>query len=106
MRRLYTLLLYLALPWVSLVVLLRGLQDREYWRGWAQRFGAVPARSGGGLWVHAVSVGEVQAAVILIEALRARDARLDIALTCATPTGRTRAATLLPGVAVSFAPYD
>jgi 3-deoxy-D-manno-octulosonic-acid transferase len=105
-RRLYTLLLYLALPWVTLVVLLRGLRDREYWRGWSERFGAGPARGGGGVWVHAVSVGEVQAAVILIEALRSRDSALDVALTCATPTGRTRAATLLPGVAVSYAPYD
>ena len=106
MRRLYTLLLYLALPWVSLVVLLRGLRDREYWRGWGERFGAGPMGHGGGVWVHAVSVGEVQAAVILIEALRARDSTLELALTCATPTGRTRAAALLPGVAVSYAPYD
>jgi 3-deoxy-D-manno-octulosonic-acid transferase len=41
-RRLYTLLLYLALPWVSLIVLMRGLREREYWRGWSQRFGAGP----------------------------------------------------------------
>jgi 3-deoxy-D-manno-octulosonic-acid transferase len=104
-RRLYTLLLYLALPWVSLVVLLRGLRDRDYWRGWTERFGAGPAHPGG-LWVHAVSIGEVQAAVVLIEALRARDPTVAITLTCATPTGRSRAVTLLPGVAVGFAPYD
>jgi 3-deoxy-D-manno-octulosonic-acid transferase len=104
-RRLYTLLLYLALPWVSLVVLLRGLRDREYWRGWGQRFGAGPAVEGGGVWIHAVSVGEVQVAVTLIEALRARDAALRISLTCATPTGRRRAQTL-SGVAVSYGPYD
>jgi 3-deoxy-D-manno-octulosonic-acid transferase len=105
-RRLYTLLLYLALPWVSLIVLMRGLREREYWRGWPQRFGAGPELAGGGVWVHAVSVGEVQAAVILIEALRSREPALEIALTCATPTGRVRAATLLPGVAVGYAPYD
>jgi 3-deoxy-D-manno-octulosonic-acid transferase len=104
-RRLYTLLLYLALPWVSLVVLLRGLRDREYWRDWGQRFGAGPALEGGGIWVHAVSVGEVQIARTLIEALRARDPSLQVSLTCATPTGRTRAATL-SGVAVSYGPYD
>jgi 3-deoxy-D-manno-octulosonic-acid transferase len=105
-RRLYTLLLYLALPWVSLVVCLRGLRDREYWRGWKARFGAVPQSGGGGIWVHAVSVGEVQAAAILIEALRARAPGTQIALTCATPTGRARAASLLPGLAASYAPYD
>lgn len=106
MRRLYTLLLYLALPWVSLVVLLRGLRDREYWRGWKERFGAGRSLSEGGVWVHAVSVGEVQAAAILVQALRARDQALQVALTCATPTGRTRAQALLPDCAVSFAPYD
>jgi 3-deoxy-D-manno-octulosonic-acid transferase len=105
-RRLYTLLLYLALPWVSLMVLLRGLRDREYWRGWRERFGFGCVRAGGAVWVHAVSVGEVQAAVILIEALRERDSALEIMLTCATPTGRARAAMQLPRVAVSFAPYD
>jgi 3-deoxy-D-manno-octulosonic-acid transferase len=105
-RRLYTLLLCLALPWASLLVLLRGLRDREYWRGWRERFGRGPVSAGGGLWVHAVSVGEVQAALILIDALRAREPSLPINLTCATPTGRTRAATLLPAVAVSYAPYD
>jgi 3-deoxy-D-manno-octulosonic-acid transferase len=105
-RRFYTLLLYLALPWVSLVVLLRGLREREYWRGWGQRFGAGPAVASDGIWVHAVSVGEVQVAMILIEALRAREPASPITLTCATPTGRTRAATQLSGVAVSYGPYD
>ena len=64
------------------------------------------ARAGGGIWVHAVSVGEVQAAAILIEALREREPRLEITLTCATPTGRARARALLPGVDVRYAPYD
>jgi 3-deoxy-D-manno-octulosonic-acid transferase len=105
-RRLYTLLLYLALPWVSLLVLVRGMREREYWRGWRERFGFGPSYAGAGIWVHAVSVGEVQAAVILIEALLAREPAIDISLTCATPTGRTRAAALLPGIAVAFGPYD
>ena len=105
-RRLYTLLLYLALPLASLIVLVRGLREREYWRGWRERFGFGPQRAGGGIWVHAVSVGEVQAAALLIEALRQRAPRLEITLTCATPTGRARARALLPGVEVRYAPYD
>lgn len=106
MRRLYTLLLYLALPWVSLAVLLRGMREREYWRGWPQRFGFGPTQPGNGIWIHAVSVGEVQAAVILIEALREREPGTDLCLTCATPTGRTRAAALLAGIPVTYGPYD
>ncbi|HEY5020219.1 MAG TPA: lipid IV(A) 3-deoxy-D-manno-octulosonic acid transferase [Steroidobacteraceae bacterium] len=106
MRRLYTLLLYLALPFATLSVVWRGLRDRDYWRGGGARFGLGSMRAGGGIWVHAVSVGEVQAAVILITALRERHHGLEITLTCATPTGRARARALLPGLEVRYAPYD
>jgi 3-deoxy-D-manno-octulosonic-acid transferase len=105
-RRLYTLLLYLALPFALLTIAWRGLRTREYWRGGAARFGLGATRAGAGVWVHAVSVGEVQGAAILIAALRERDHGLEITLTCATPTGRTRARALLPGLEVRYAPYD
>lgn len=106
MRRLYTLLLYLILPFATLLVLGRGLRTRDYWRGGWARFGLGAARAGGGVWVHAVSVGEVQVAAILIQALREREHSLEITLTCATPTGRARARALLPGIDVRYAPYD
>ena len=106
MRRLYTLLLYVALPVASLIVLVRGLREREYWRGGAARFGFGPRRCGGGIWVHAVSVGEVQAAAVLVAALREREPKLELTLSCATPTGRARAVSLMPGVDVRYAPYD
>jgi 3-deoxy-D-manno-octulosonic-acid transferase len=105
-RCLYTLLLYLALPFASLIVAARGLSQREYWRGGWARFGFGPARAGGGIWVHAASVGEVQAAAVLIEALRARAPALEITLSCATPTGRARGRALLPGLDVRYGPYD
>jgi 3-deoxy-D-manno-octulosonic-acid transferase len=105
-RRLYTLLLYLALPFASLMVLVRGLREREYWRGWRERFGFGAAGTGGGIWVHAVSVGEVQVAALVMRALRARAPSLELTLTCATPTGRSLGRTLLPAIAVSYAPYD
>jgi len=125
-RWLYSLLLYLALPFVTLIVAVRGLRDREYWRGWRERFGfgagavagagagagagAVAGAgvrcAGGGIWVHAVSVGEVQAAAVLIDALAMRLPGVAIALSCATPTARLRARALLPDVPVSYAPYD
>lgn len=106
MRHLYTLLLYLALPVVSLVVGVRGLAERDYWRGWRERFGFGPRRRGDGIWVHAVSVGEVQAAAVLIEALHERLPKVEITLSCATPTARARGRALLPGVDVRYAPYD
>ncbi|MGA2562555.1 MAG: lipid IV(A) 3-deoxy-D-manno-octulosonic acid transferase [Steroidobacteraceae bacterium] len=105
-RRLYTLLWYLALPLASLIVLWRGLRTRDYWRGGAARFGLGKPRAGGGVWVHAVSVGEVQTAAILIAALRERESALEITLTAATPSGCARGRTLLPGLDVRYAPYD
>ena len=105
-RRLYTLLLYLTLPWVSLLVAVRGLRNPGYWHGWQDRFGFGPAGAPGGIWVHAVSVGEVQAAAVLIDALRARMPASVITLSCATPTARARGRALLPGLDVRYAPYD
>jgi 3-deoxy-D-manno-octulosonic-acid transferase len=104
-RWIYTLLLYLALPWASLVVLIRGIRQRDYWRGWAQRFGIVD-EAPADVWVHAVSVGEVQAALILIDALRAGSPSTTVVLTCATPTGRARARQQLTDMPVTYAPYD
>lgn len=106
MRRLYTLLLYLALPLVVPAMALRAWRERLGWSGWGQRFGFGARRTGGGVWVHAASLGETQAAAILIDALRGRESGADITLTCMTATGRARAAALLPNIDVRYAPYD
>ena len=111
MRWLYTLLAALALPFASLVVLWRGLRERAYWRGWGERFGrgAPLAGAGQGLWVHAVSVGEVQAAGSLVAALRAEWPALPLVVTSATPAGRVRACEAFgagAGVDARYAPYD
>ncbi len=52
-----------------------------------------------GIW-HAASVGEVQAAAVLIEALRAERGADEVTLTCQTATGLSRARALLPDVDV------
>ena len=60
-----------------------------------------------GIWVHAVSVGEVQAAVALLGALQAAQPERALWLSSATPAGRARAREALGAeVAVSYAPYD
>lgn len=97
MRQLYTLLLYLALPFAAL---------RLPRRAWLERLGFGAQRTGGGVWIHAVSVGEMQAAAILVAALRTRADAPELTLTCATPTGRARAQALMPDVPVRYAPYD
>lgn len=108
MRLLYILLAYLLAPVLVGVMLWRGIRDRSYWRDFGQRFGFGDAPfAGESLWVHAVSVGEVQAAAALIRALRARYPGLPIVLTTVTPTGAERArAEFGDRVHVRYVPYD
>ena len=107
LRRLYTLLLWLALPVATAVVGWRGLRDRQYWRGWTQRFGFGTTTADPVIWFHAVSVGEVQAAVGLVSALHAALPAVPVLFTSATPTGRERARQACGEIAtVRYAPYD
>jgi 3-deoxy-D-manno-octulosonic-acid transferase len=109
MRRLYTLLVYLAVPVAFAILLVRGLRDRRYWQGLGQRFGFGRALDGKppAIWVHAVSLGEVTAAAPLVRELQRRYPGTPLVLTCATPTGRSRAlAWFLQGIEVRYLPYD
>jgi 3-deoxy-D-manno-octulosonic-acid transferase len=108
MRFLYILIAYLLAPLVIGVMLWRGLHDRSYWRNFGERFGfGQPPFSGGSLWVHAVSVGEVQAATALVRALRERYPAVPLVLTTVTPTGAERArAQFGTDVWVRYVPYD
>ena len=73
MRFLYTLLLYLLAPVVLLRLLWRGLHAPGYWQRWPERLGSIrPAIGERVIWLHAVSVGEVQAAAPLVRALLQR----------------------------------
>lgn len=108
MRRVYILIAYLILPLAFGVVLWRGLRDRDYWHNLKQRFGFGPrVGAGGSLWVHAVSVGEVQASAALVKKLRARHPQLPLVLTTVTPTGAQLARQLFgDAVQVRYVPYD
>ncbi len=108
MRFLYVLLAYLLSPAIVGVMLWRGLHDRSYWRRFDERFGfGIAPFAGESLWVHAVSVGEVQAAAALVRALRERHPGLPIVLTTVTPTGAERArAQFGADVHVRYVPYD
>lgn len=60
-----------------------------------ERFGFVPFRHEASIWVHAVSVGEVQAAASLLRELRARYPDLPLVVTTGTATGAARARAIL-----------
>ncbi len=107
MRLLYICLGYGLAPFLLAASLWRGLRDRSYWQALPERFGFGAAVAAGGLWVHAVSVGEVQAAASLVQALRRRYPELPLTLTTSTPTGRGRATRLFGDeVGVRYLPYD
>jgi 3-deoxy-D-manno-octulosonic-acid transferase len=108
MRFLYTLLLYLLLPYVLLRLAWRARRQPGYLRHLPERFGHYaqgPDRPY--LWVHAVSVGETRAAEPLIAALRGKYPQCRILLTHMTPTGRETGETLF-GATVErcYLPYD
>jgi len=109
LRALYTVAHYLLLPLLLLRLAWRGSGNPAYWRRWAERFGSVGSVSPGGdaIWVHAVSVGEVQAAVPLIRALQAHYPGRSMVVTTTTPTGSDRVrAALGETVEHRYYPYD
>ena len=91
MQLVYQSVVYLLAPIACLVLLWRGLRDRSYWQDLPERFGFGSSTTEPAIWVHAVSVGEVQAAVALVQSLRRRYPGVPLVLTTVTPTGKARA---------------
>lgn len=86
LRMIYTALMGLAL--VPGLWLLQRRGDADARARWRERLGAAPAPTQPiQVWVHAASVGEVQAATPLVDALLARHGDGGIALTTMTATG-------------------
>ncbi len=107
-RTLYTLLFHLGLPLVALRLFLRSRKAPAYARRIGERFSfGLPAMQPGGIWVHAVSVGESIAAAPMIRALQQRYPQLPITVTCMTPTGSERIRALFgDSVQHCYLPYD
>ncbi|MFV3331633.1 lipid IV(A) 3-deoxy-D-manno-octulosonic acid transferase [Pseudomonas sp. NY15437] len=107
-RTLYTLLFHLGLPLVALRLFLRSRKAPAYARRVGERFAlGLPALKPGGIWVHAVSVGESIAAAPMIRALMQRHPDLPITVTCMTPTGSERIRALFgEQVQHCYLPYD
>ena len=107
-HRLYTLLLWLALPIVMIRLGLRAARSPGYRGRIAERFGGGTAdESSCDVWIHAVSVGEVNAATPLVQRLLDEKHNLDVLITTMTPTGAQQVVdTFGDQVRHRFAPYD
>ncbi len=87
-RFIYTILTYSLLPFYIFFWIVKGVMNNTYWDRINQRFGfGYPILDEGTIWIHAVSVGEVQASVPLVEALKVRYPDKEILITTVTPTG-------------------
>ena len=107
-RFVYSVLLYLILPFVPLKLLWRGIKQPEYRQHWGERFGFYAAKvTKPIIWLHCVSVGETRAAEPLIKALQLQYPTHQILLTHGTPTGRETSETLFGNnVQRVYLPYD
>lgn len=108
MNALYNILLYLAAPIAFAVQLWRGLKNRAYWERLSERFGYTTLRfAQAPIWIHAVSVGEVQAAAPLIRRLLDDDPQSSLLITTGTVTGAARVRELFRDkVRHGYLPYD
>ncbi len=108
LRGLYSVVLYILLPITVYHLVWRGFRVREYFRRWDERYASYPQPTGQPrVWLHAVSVGEVNAAAPLVNALRKERPDIRWVITTITPTGSERVRALW-GDALDhvYLPYD
>ncbi|MBT3047190.1 MAG: lipid IV(A) 3-deoxy-D-manno-octulosonic acid transferase [Candidatus Thiodiazotropha sp.] len=108
MRYLYTLIFTLLIPVYLLRIYWRGFRAPAYRKRWLERFGffETPVEQSG-IWVHAVSVGEVQAVAQLVGRLIDRYPDMPLLITTTTPTGADRVKAMFGNdVTHRYAPID
>jgi 3-deoxy-D-manno-octulosonic-acid transferase len=108
LRFVYIVLSYLLIPLILLHLFYKGLGNRDYWKRNSERFGFFKEDvAPGAIWVHAVSVGEVQAAAALVRALLKKYPSRPLVLTTTTPTGSDRVRALFGDQVIHcYAPFD
>lgn len=107
-RFLYSSLLYLIAPFQFLNLWQRGKTLPGYRQRWGERLGRIPKlETAPRIWLHAVSVGEVNAAVPLIENLLATRPDYKLLVTTTTPTGSEQLKRRFSGrIEHFYFPYD
>lgn len=101
----YLLLLLVLSPYLLYIA----IRKKKYRDGWAEKLlGRCPQRSSSRpcVWLHAVSVGEVQLLTPLIQALEERAPTIQCVISTTTRTGRTLAEKKYPRHLVFYCPLD
>ena len=94
---------------LSPMVLYRVIRRKRYRSGWHQRFGKLARRFPDKkcIWIHAVSVGEINATKTIIAELKKRFEDFEIVISTTTDTGFERAAKLYADdFEVFYFPFD
>jgi len=104
----YSLMMYALTPLTFIHLVSRGFSQREYFKRWSERFAMYRApASAPCLWLHAVSVGEVNAITPLLQSLREHYPDTPLLITTTTPTGSARVKALFGDqVQHVYLPYD
>jgi 3-deoxy-D-manno-octulosonic-acid transferase len=102
-----TLYLFAGLLYLP-VALYHALILRKNRRGWGERFGFVPEFDPGKrrIWIHGVSLGEINATPRLAEALKERCPDIELVFSTTTDTGYVRAVQLYGAQSVFRFPLD
>lgn len=104
----YSLVMYALTPLTLIHLVSRGFNQREYFQRWSERFAMyrAPAKAPC-IWLHAVSVGEVNAITPLLKRLREDYPDTPLLITTTTPTGSARVKALFGNqVQHVYLPYD
>jgi 3-deoxy-D-manno-octulosonic-acid transferase len=109
MRIIIDLLYLLAAVAYSPVIIYRAIRHKRYRTGWSQRLGKISRRNPTKkcIWLHAVSVGEINAAKTIINELKNKFSYFEIVISTTTDTGFARATNLFnENHQVFYFPFD
>ncbi len=104
----YTLAAYLLAPLYCAALLWRGLREPGYRSGFGQRFGFGSRLASRTVWLHGASVGEIQAAAVVVGLFEQALPGIRLVVTATTATGLARAQALFAGrnIDVRYLPLD
>ncbi len=110
LRVFYNIVFTLAVPIILLRLVWRGTKASAYFKRWDERFTIslpTPDKSKSLIWVHAVSMGEVEACRPVVAEIQSTYPEHQVLITTMTPTGSARVKTLYAdNVLHCYLPYD
>ena len=108
----YNIIVYLILPLTIIKLVYRGIKNKDYLKGWTERFAIYPNSEKNKwlkrktLWIHCVSVGETKAIYTLLEQLQKKYPRAHFLITHGTPTGKKVTLPKNKNIHRAYLPYD